>query len=670
MKNLVLLLLGCGVLACAAGQVGRGKQSSASGAQAGASPSEGSSAKQSEQGKVPAALAPAAAASDHGAAAVPVTAQDPTWGNPDAPVTIVEFSDFQCPFCSRIVATMEELKRSYGPEQLRLVWKNFPLSFHANARPAAEAAMTAFALGGSQAFWTFHDLVFANQRELGPNNFATWAGQAGLSQAEFSAALAAGRGKAKVDADRALAGGLRITGTPTFLINGVSLAGAQPTEKFKELIDAQLAAGKALVASGLAAHAVYPALCAKNLGGERAAPAEDAEKEDTTLWNVPVEKDDPVRGPADALVTLVVFSDFQCSFCQRLEATLTRLREKYGRELRIVWKDRPLPFHQFALPAAVLARVAQEKKGVDGFWQAHDAIFNSGAEIDLVKLETTAAQLGISFNDVARAMEEDRYQPLFDAGEELSQGLDARGTPTSFVNGYRVTGAVPFERFVAVVDAQRARAKAMVDAGQARATLYQALAKAGKEAKGQERKQVDAPTDENPSKGVPDAKVTVQIFSDFQCPYCAQVRPTLAQLEKKFSGRIRFVWRNFPLPFHAAAPLAAEAAQEVFVQKGATGFWKYHDLLFAMQGAGELAGELERPTLERLAKKLGLDMRQFRAALDSRRHKAVVDRDVAAANKAEIRGTPAFVIGGYFVSGAQPVRVFERVVSRALAEAQ
>jgi protein-disulfide isomerase len=666
MKNLVPLLLGCSFLACAAGQAGRGMPSSPSSDHAGTSRCECPCAKENEQAKAPAAPAPPAAVSDHGTAAVPVTAQDPTWGNPDALVTIVEFSDFQCPFCSRIVATMEELKRIYGPEQLRLVWKNFPLSFHPYARPASEAAMTTFALGGNQAFWKFHDLVFANQRELGPESFAAWAGQGGLSPAEFSAAFAGGRGKTKVDADMALAGRLGINGTPNFLINGVALAGAQPTQKFKELIDAQLAAGKALVASGLAAHAVYPALCAKNLGGKRAAPEAEPEQEDTTLWNVPVAKGDPVRGSADALVTLVVFSDFQCPFCQRLESTLTRLREKYGRELRIVWKDRPLPFHEHAVPAAVLARVALEKKGVDGFWQAHDAILESASEVDPAKLETIAKQLGISSKDIEKALEDGRYQPLFDAGEELADGLGARGTPTSFVNGYRVAGALPFERFVAVVDAQLARAKAMVDAGQARATLYQAIAKAGKEAKGQERKQVDAPTDENPSKGNADAKVTVQIFSDFQCPYCSRVSPTLDQVEKKFAGRVRFVWRNLPLPFHANAPLAAEAAQEVFAQKGATGFWKYHDLLFAAQGAGEL----ERPNLEKLAKKLGLHMPQFRAALDSRRHKAVVDRDVAAANKAEINGTPAFLIGDYFVSGAQPFRVFERVVSRALEESK
>jgi len=660
MKKLVYLLVGCSLLGCAVGHGARGgAQPSSAGVQAGASRCECPCAKQNEQAK-----AAVPRASDHSSALVPVTAQDPTWGNPDAPVTVVEFSDFECPFCSRVLPSVEELKRTYGPGQLRVVWKNFPLSFHAFARPASEAAATVFAMGGSQAFWTFHDLAFAGQRSLGPDSFAAWAGQAGLAPAEFGAAMAAGRGKGKVDDDLAVGARLNVQGTPNFLINGIPLAGAQPADKFKAIIDAQLAAAKVLAASGVAAHDIYPTLCAQNRAAEKPSQPEAEETEDGTIWSVPVEKEDPIRGPADALVTLVVFSDFQCPFCQRMETTLTRLRQKYDRELRVVWKDRPLPFHEHAIPAAVLARVALDKKGPDGFWQAHDALFASQADLDEAALKSVAKQLGIAFKDVEKALADGRYQPFFDTGEDLSQGLGARGTPTSFVNGYRVVGAVPYEKFVAVIDTQLARAKAMVDAGQPRAALYHAIAKAGKEPDGPERKQVDPPTDDNPSKGAPGAQVTVQIFGDYQCSYCMRTLPTLAQLEKKFAGRVRFVWRNYPLAFHNNAALAAEASQEVFAQKGATAFWKYHDLLFEAQ----MVGGLERPNVEALAKKVGVDMNKFRAALDSRRHKALVDRDVEAANKAEIGGLPAFLINDYYVSGAQPFAVFERVVSRALAK--
>jgi len=142
-------------------------------------------------GQAAGAVLPVVAAGDHGA--VPVTVKDPTWGSPDAPVTLVEFSDFECPFCSRVGTTLEELKRIYGPSQLRVVWKNFPLPFHNEARPASDAAMTVFALGGDAAFWKFHDLVFANQQDLSAANYLRWAVMAGVDGAKLQAELAAKR---------------------------------------------------------------------------------------------------------------------------------------------------------------------------------------------------------------------------------------------------------------------------------------------------------------------------------------------------------------------------------------------------------------------------------------------------------------------------------------------
>ncbi len=278
---------------------------------------------------------------------LPVTDKDPTWGNPNAPVTVVEFSDFQCPFCARVGETVDELRQLYGPDQLRLVWKNLPLPFHDNARPAADVAMTVFALGGSDAFWKFCDLALANQRDFSPEHFLLWAVMAGVDGNKLNAELAARPHVAKVDQDLALAIRLGIRGTPVFRINGIPLMGAQPIEAFKEIIDAQLATAKALLAAGTPASQLYPALSARNAAAAPAV-AEEApapEPEDTTIWRVPVEKSDPTRGSADALVTLVVFSDFQCPFCKQVEQTLAELERRYGKDLRIVWKDYPLPFH-------------------------------------------------------------------------------------------------------------------------------------------------------------------------------------------------------------------------------------------------------------------------------------------------------------------------------------
>ena len=140
-----------------------------------------------------------ASAPDQSSASVPVSARDPQWGNANAPVTIVAVSDFQCPFCSRVEPTLKQVREKYGPTKVRMVWKNNPLPFHPNARPAAEAAMAVFGLKGSDAFWKFHDTAFANQQTLSPENYEKWATEAGVDKVKFKEALDSKKYSAKID---------------------------------------------------------------------------------------------------------------------------------------------------------------------------------------------------------------------------------------------------------------------------------------------------------------------------------------------------------------------------------------------------------------------------------------------------------------------------------------
>ncbi len=119
---------------------------------------------------------------------VAIDSKDPMWGNRSAPVTIVEFSDFQCPYCSRVEPTIQQVRDTYGPDKVRIIWKNEPLPFHPNAKPAAEAAMGVLALAGNDAFWKFHDTAFKNQSALGPDSYTKWAQDAGVKDmAKFKA---------------------------------------------------------------------------------------------------------------------------------------------------------------------------------------------------------------------------------------------------------------------------------------------------------------------------------------------------------------------------------------------------------------------------------------------------------------------------------------------------
>src|SRR6187402_3145952 len=428
-----------------------------------------------DKGKSPDIQAEAGSATgvpDQSSASVPVSAKDPQWGDANAPVTIVTISDFQCPFCSRVEPTLKQVKDTYGPSKVRLVWKNQPLPFHNNARPAAEAAQAVFGLKGSDAFWKFHDSAFANQQALTPENYEKWASEAGVDKAKFKEALASKKFSAKIDEDMALSSKIGASGTPAFRINGVTVSGAQPFDKFKEVIDAQLAEAQKLVASGTKASDVYVALTNKNQTAQPEKPAAakpDAEEEDKGVWKVPVLSDDPVRGPKDALVTMVVFSDFQCPFCKRVEDTLKQVTDAYGQDVRIVWKDNPLPFHPRAKPSSTLAQVAYKKNGDKGFWDAHDALFASNPKLEDEDLKGISEKLGLSWDEVKKAIDSNKFGARFDQSIDLAGDLQARGTPHFFINGVRLSGAQPFDAFKKSIDEQLAKAKAIVAKGVPRA---------------------------------------------------------------------------------------------------------------------------------------------------------------------------------------------------------
>ena len=192
---------------------------------------------------------------------VPVDAKKyPMAGPVDALVTIVEFSDFQCPFCKRAAATLHELLRQYDKD-VRLFFLHNPLPFHEHAHKAAEAAAAVFHLKGAQAFWKYHDLLFANQRSLDTDSLVRFAKQVGADPAKVRKALRDGTYAKEVDAQKEMAAKLGIRGTPAFFINGRFLNGAQPLGVFKRRVEEAIKKARKLMADEkIPASKVYDAL--------------------------------------------------------------------------------------------------------------------------------------------------------------------------------------------------------------------------------------------------------------------------------------------------------------------------------------------------------------------------------------------------------------------------
>jgi protein-disulfide isomerase len=170
--------------------------------------------------------------------------RDPSWGKPTAQVAVVLFSDFQCPFCAMARTTLDELKARHGPDRLRIVWKHKPLRNHKRARPAAEAAQGVFQLAGPAAFWRFHDQLFSHQKELDDESLLRFAREAGVPSIEaLTAGLQAHSFAPKVDEDISLSDRIGVRATPFFLVNGLPVEGAKPSEAFDEFIAEETKSG-------------------------------------------------------------------------------------------------------------------------------------------------------------------------------------------------------------------------------------------------------------------------------------------------------------------------------------------------------------------------------------------------------------------------------------------
>ena len=170
-----------------------------------------------------------------------VSADDDAFkGEADAPVTIIEFSDYECPFCARFYTqTLPSLEQQYiNTGKVKFVYRDFPLSFHQNAQKAAEAAECA---GDQGEYWGMHDKIFENQQSLSVANFKQWASDLGLNSEEFDSCLDSSRFASEVNADFSEGQSYGVTGTPAFFINGIKLVGAQPFSAFKQIIDQELA---------------------------------------------------------------------------------------------------------------------------------------------------------------------------------------------------------------------------------------------------------------------------------------------------------------------------------------------------------------------------------------------------------------------------------------------
>ncbi len=603
-----------------------------------------------------------------------VTVDDsPAKGPADALVTIVESSDFECPFCKRVTPTLKQVEETYRGK-VRFVFKHNPLPFHSRALPAAIATEEARAQGGDAKFWAMHDALFG-AASLDEAAILQAAKEAGVDAAKVKDAMTSGRHKDRIERDQKLAQSVGANGTPSFFVNGRKLTGAQPFPAFQALIDEELRKAEELVRAGTPAGQLYAKIMERAASAPvfvpgtapaagEAAPQAPSAPPPSPYREVPLRADDPARGPADAKLTVVLFSDFQCPFCGRIEPSLAQLEQAFPGQVRVVWKHQPLPMHPNAVPAALAAEAAREQ---GKFWPMHAKLFSNQQALSPAVYTTYARELGLDSRRFEQAVSARRGETRIQEDQKLAGQVGANGTPTMFFNCRQVVGAQPFEQLRAIADEELKKADRLLSGQRPGPGFYEKACKANLAAAPAAvvPAAAVAPTQvgaidlrpDDPVRGNPRAPVTIVLFSDFQCPFCARVGPTLDEVQRTYGDRVRIVWKHEPLPFHPNALPAAKAAEAAREQGK---FWQMHDRLFASQR------ELSPDSYDRLAREIGLDLHRFQEASRSDKARSRIEEDQRLAARIGAQATPTMFVNGEKVEGAVPFAMLKAVIDRKL----
>jgi protein-disulfide isomerase len=441
-------------------------------------------------------------------------------------VTIIEFADFQCPFCARQAPELRKLQAEY-PGKVNVILKNFPLPFHQLALGAHRAVLAAQEQGK---FWEMHDLLYSHPGRLSADDLDHYASELGLDMERFHRVMQAQSVSDSINSDIAEGQRLGVSGTPTLFVNGHKLVGVQGYTTLKSAIESELQGQPWLVPASRVP--VAPEKLNISIAGA------------------------PSRGPQSAPVTVVEFSDFQCPFCARARLVVQQLLQDYPSQVRLIFKHFPLSFHQDSLLAHQAALAAGEQ---GKFWEMHDLIFSHQNALKRDDLIRAAEQLGLDKERFVADMDSDHLKSFITRDQDEGTRLGVGGTPTFYINGRELEGVASESEFKALID--------------------QALA-----SKGSSQDTTDLSNSESDkyALGPASAPVTIIWFTDLQSALAPKAAQLLKQLMNAYPEKIHLVLKHRPLEIHPDAMLAHKA----LLAAGTQGkFWEMNDLLLIHQNA-------------------------------------------------------------------------------------
>ncbi len=373
----------------------------------------------------------------------------PIRGNLKAPVTIIEFSDFQCPLCVKFhTDTGKRLKKEYlDTGKAKLVFRDLPLyNIHEYAMIAAKSGECARSQGK---FWEMHDYMFENQYAWqtpdARNILKNAAREFGVDVERFDTCLDSDEALEAIGTDFYTAKSLKVGGTPTFFINGKKVVGYKTFEQLSELID-----------QGRATDIDKIKQVAAEMEGKELPPERSSEVQEVKVEDISIEGQ-PIRGNLKAPVTIIEFSDFQCPLCVKFHTdTGKRLKKEYldTGKAKLVFRDLPLyNIHEYAMIAAKSGECARSQ---GKFWEMHDYMFENQYAWQTPDarniLKNAAREFGVDVERFDTCLDSDEALEAIGTDFYTAKSLKVGGTPTFFINGKKVVGYKTFEQLSELID--------------------------------------------------------------------------------------------------------------------------------------------------------------------------------------------------------------------------
>ena len=587
-----------------------------------------------------------------------------THGAPEgAKVTIVEYVDFECAYCKKLSDTIDHIAAQH-PDDVKVVFKQFPLPGHPRAMQAGAAALAAEAQSKGK---EYRARLFKYRTKLSDSELDAHAEAVGIANMdEFRAQRRSDKLLGQLERERSEGARIGVNSPPFAFINGRPIQTVPSVDELTALVDEELALADLVLAAGATRADLYEHYMRyANATWVQPSPAEPQpeavqtrDPEPGQHYSVSID-DSATIGPDDALVTIIAFMDLSSVAAKDVQATLTAVRER-APDLRVVFRH--------AVPKQperqMLARAGLVALAEDEFWPWFEAL--AQADPSNAELAGVAAAEAIGI-DAAKLREQMLAGPItakLARDEKNANMLAVDRVPGYFVNGRFLSKDTSIDAIMLAIDEERVLAQTFRrEQPDAEDPYHEQLRGYPPSVADPDRPPADYFRREVSFDGLPvrgdveQAKVRIIECADFDCDACAVGNQTMSQLKLEFGDQIAIYFRNYPLEIHPNA----EAAHRAAVAAGNQGkFWEMHDFLFANEQKRRLED------FSAAVAELGLDVKRFEKDFAAAATAKRVSADYDTCQALGVRGAPGFLVNGRLVSGALPIDLFRQLVIEEL----